>query len=129
MVKTWNAENVPLPRPRGTVQKGAPPRKHARKRNIPNPKRMSPKIADPIKGITDPVLRRLMRRGGVTRISNNMYQMSRDLLQIFLNNVLTVALEFTENRRVKTVSFEDVQLALKLVMGKKTYATPHVYGR
>ena len=43
-------------------------------------------------GITKPAIRRLARRGGVKRISGLIYEETRGVLKIFLENVCNFAL-------------------------------------
>ena len=43
--------------------------------------------ADCVLGITKPAIRRLARRGGVKRISGLIYEETRGVLKIFLENV------------------------------------------
>ena len=43
-----------------------------------------------IQGITKPAIRRLARRGGVKRISGLVYEETRGVLKIFLENVIRV---------------------------------------
>ena len=45
----------------------------------------------PSLGITKPAIRRLARRGGVKRISGLIYEETRGVLKIFLENVSTVS--------------------------------------
>ena len=47
----------------------------------------SPVISDSGIGITKPAIRRLARRGGVKRISGLIYEETRGVLKIFLENV------------------------------------------
>lgn len=42
-----------------------------------------------LSGITKPAIRRLARRGGVKRISGLIYEETRGVLKIFLENVST----------------------------------------
>ena len=42
-------------------------------------------------GITKPAIRRLARRGGVKRISGLIYEETRGVLKIFLENVCTAS--------------------------------------
>ena len=44
-------------------------------------------LRDNIQGITKPAIRRLARRGGVKRISATIYDETRGVLKIFLENV------------------------------------------
>ena len=70
-------------------------------------------LRDNIQGITKPALRRLCRRGGVKRISGLVYPESRGILKVFLENVIRDAIVYTEHARRKTVSAQDVVLALR----------------
>jgi hypothetical protein len=49
-------------------------------------------LRDNIQGITKPAIRRLARRGGVKRISGLIYEETRGVLKIFLENVSRLAL-------------------------------------
>nr|GEX89339.1 histone H4 [Tanacetum cinerariifolium] len=64
-------------------------------------------------GITKPVIRRLARRGGVKRISGLIYEETRGVLKIFLENVIRDAVMYIEHARRKTVTAMDVVYALK----------------
>ncbi|KAI3740940.1 hypothetical protein L2E82_31415 [Cichorium intybus] len=64
-------------------------------------------------GITKPAIRRLGRRGGVKRISGLIYEETRGVLKIFLENVIRDAVTYTEHARRKTVTAMDVVYALK----------------
>lgn len=66
-----------------------------------------------IEGITKPAIRRLARRGGVKRISLNIYKQIRDVLSGFLRNVVRDAITYTEHAKRKTVNAMDVVYALK----------------
>jgi len=87
-------------------------------------------LRDNIQGITKPAIRRLARRGGVKRISGLIYEETRGVLKIFLENVrvfrrLLAALAYpfvqvirdsvtyTEHAKRKTVTALDVVYALK----------------
>ncbi|RMZ52519.1 hypothetical protein APUTEX25_003662 [Auxenochlorella protothecoides] len=61
-------------------------------------------LRDNIQGITKPAIRRLARRGGVKRISGLIYEETRGVLKVFLENV---------HARRKTVTAFDVVYALK----------------
>uniref|UniRef100_M8BQZ9 Histone H4 n=1 Tax=Aegilops tauschii TaxID=37682 RepID=M8BQZ9_AEGTA len=65
------------------------------------------------KGTTTPAIRRLARRGGVKRISGLIYEETRGVLKIFLENVIRDAVTYTEHARRKTVTAMDVVYALK----------------
>ena len=66
-----------------------------------------------ILGITKPAIRRLARRGGVKRISADIYPETRFVLKHFLENVIKDTVTYTEHARRKTVSAMDVIYALK----------------
>jgi histone H4 len=76
-------------------------------------KRHKKVLRDNIQGITKPAIRRLCRRGGVKRISGNVYGESRTVLRTFLENVVRDAVTYTEHSRRKTVTSTDVVYALK----------------
>ena len=60
-----------------------------------------------------PAIRRLARRGGVKRISGAIYEETRGVLKVFLENVVRDAVTYTEHARRKTVTALDVVYALK----------------
>jgi len=82
-------------------------------------------------GITKPAIRRLARRGGVKRISGLIYEETRGVLKIFLENVCRInpyprfhlthrslqvirdSVTYTEHAKRKTVTALDVVYALK----------------
>ncbi|XP_043462986.1 histone H4-like [Leptopilina heterotoma] len=68
---------------------------------------------DNIRGITKGDIRRLARRGGVQRISGLIYELSRNVLKLFLENVIRDAVTFTEHARRQTVTVMDVVYALR----------------
>ncbi|KAM5142144.1 LOW QUALITY PROTEIN: histone H4-like [Mantella aurantiaca] len=69
-------------------------------------------LRDNIQGITKPAIRRLARRGGVKRISGLIYEETRGVLKVFLENVIRDAVTYTEHAKRKTVT-ADVVYALK----------------
>ncbi|GJZ55262.1 histone H4, partial [Tanacetum coccineum] len=70
-------------------------------------------LRDNIQGITKPAIRRLARRGRVKRISGLIYEETRGVLKIFLENVIRDAVTYTEHARRNTVTAMDVVYALK----------------
>uniref|UniRef100_A0AAV2MTQ5 Histone H4 n=1 Tax=Knipowitschia caucasica TaxID=637954 RepID=A0AAV2MTQ5_KNICA len=70
-------------------------------------------LRDNIQGITKPAIRRLARRGGVKRISGLIYEETRRVLKVFLENVIRDAVTYTEHAKRKTVTAMDVVYALK----------------
>jgi len=76
-------------------------------------KRHRKTLRDSIHGITKPAIRRLARRGGVKRISGLIYEETRGVLRIFLENIIRDAVTYTEHAKRKTVTALDVVYALK----------------
>ncbi|XP_061002279.1 uncharacterized protein LOC133059312 [Dama dama] len=70
-------------------------------------------LRDNIQGITKPAIRRLARRGGVKRISGLIYEETRGVLKVFLENVIRDAVTYTEHAKRKTVTAMYVVYALK----------------
>ncbi|KAJ8409425.1 hypothetical protein AAFF_G00228260 [Aldrovandia affinis] len=64
-------------------------------------------------GITKPAIRRLARRGGIKYISGLIYEETRGVLKVFLENVIRDAVTYTEHAKRKTVTAMDVVYALK----------------
>ena len=87
--------------PGGVSLGGAPP---PRRRRV---------FRDNIQGITKPAIRRLARRGGVKRISGLIYEETRGVLKVFLENVIRDAVTYCEHARRKTIQAMDVVYALK----------------
>merc|ERR1711879_88943 len=76
-------------------------------------KRHRKMVRDNIQGITKPAIRRLARRGGVKRISGLIYEETRGVLKVFLENVIRDAVTYTEHAKRKTVTALDFVYALK----------------
>lgn len=70
-------------------------------------------LRDTIQGITKPAIRRLARRGGVKRISGEVYDDVRGALKDFLKKVINDATIYCEHARRKTVSVGDVVNSLR----------------
>ena len=70
-------------------------------------------LRDNIQGVTKPAIRRLARRGGVKRISGLVYEETRGVLKVFLEDVVRDAVTYTTHARRKTVTAMDVVYALK----------------
>ncbi|KAF9242827.1 hypothetical protein BU15DRAFT_86638 [Melanogaster broomeanus] len=71
-------------------------------------------LRDNIQGITKPVrYPPSRRRGGVKRISGLIYEETRGVLKIFLENVIRDSVTYTEHAKRKTVTALDVVYALK----------------
>ena len=84
------------------------------------PRRRRQVLRDNIQGITKPAIRRLARRGGVKRISGLIYEETRGVLKVFLENVIRDSVTYAEHARRKTVTAMDVVYALKR-QGKTIY--------
>ena len=80
-----------------------------RKRLKGGAKRHRKVLRDNIQGITKPAIRRLARRGGVKRISGLIYEETRGVLKVFLENVIRDSVTYTEHARRKTVTAMDVK--------------------
>ena len=63
--------------------------------------------------ITNGALRRLARRGGVKRISSEVYEEVRKTLKTFVEGVVRDATAYTEHAKRKTVTALDVVNALR----------------
>ena len=82
-------------------------------KGVPGAKRHRKVLRDNILGVTKPAIRRLARRGGVKRINGLIYEETRSILKMFLEDVIRDAVTFTEHARRKTVTAMDVVYALK----------------
>uniref|UniRef100_A0A914QGU7 Histone H4 n=1 Tax=Panagrolaimus davidi TaxID=227884 RepID=A0A914QGU7_9BILA len=83
-------------------------------------KRHMMRLVGNIQGITKPDIRRLVRRGGVKRISGLIYEETRGCLKIFLEKVIRDSVTYCEHGKRKTVTAMDVIYALKR-QGKTLY--------
>ena len=99
------SESLPLP--------GPPPPSPSSPHTLSSPSFLRQVLRDNIQGITKPAIRRLARRGGVKRISGLIYEETRGVLKVFLENVIRDAVTYTEHARRKTVTAMDVVYALK----------------
>ena len=81
----------------------------------------SKKIHDEAKrGATSSKTDVVARRGGVKRISGLIYEETRGVLKVFLENVIRDSVTYTEHAKRKTVTALDVVYALKR-QGKTLY--------
>ena len=76
-------------------------------------KRYRKVLRDNIQGITKAAIRRLARRAGVTRLSGLIYEETRVILNLFLENVLRDTIAYTEHAKRSTITAIDVVYALK----------------
>lgn len=63
--------------------------------------------------LTKGSIRRLARRGGIKRISDQVYDQTRDFVDYFLNSIVKDAAVFAEHAKRKTITAMDVIYALK----------------
>ena len=70
-------------------------------------------IRDNIYGITKSDIRRLARKGGVKRLSGDIYWNIRGVLKAYLNDVICDTVIYTEYANRKTITALDVVHALK----------------
>ncbi|KAK7006961.1 histone-fold-containing protein [Favolaschia claudopus] len=80
---------------------------------IEGAKRHRKVLRDTIQSITKPDIRRLARRGGVKRMSGLIYEETRKVLKLFLENVIRDSVMYTDHAKRKTVTALDVVYALK----------------
>ena len=71
------------------------------------------RLANLENGISKSSIRRLARRGGVKRISTDIYDKTRSNLKKFLEKILHDTIILTEHSKRKTVTARDVVTALK----------------
>uniref|UniRef100_A0A3Q2E2X5 Histone H4 n=1 Tax=Cyprinodon variegatus TaxID=28743 RepID=A0A3Q2E2X5_CYPVA len=76
-------------------------------------------LRDNIQGITKPAIRRLAHRGGVKRISGLIYEETRGVLKVFLENVICDAVTYTEHAKRKTVTKLNIIESLYIEKVKK----------
>eukprot|EP00796_Vickermania_ingenoplastis_P004502 gene4502-biopygen2533 len=88
-------------------------------------KRQKKVLRDNIRGITRGSIRRLARRGGVKRISSEIYEEVRRVLKSFVEDVVRNGTSYTEYSRKKTVTAADVVNALRK-RGTSCTVTPRV---
>ena len=68
---------------------------------------------DNIQDITKFDFRRMARRGGVKRLSVLIYEESRGVLKVFLENIIRDSVTIMQHSRRSTVMVKDVLYALK----------------
>ncbi|KAK6544646.1 Core component of nucleosome [Orbilia ellipsospora] len=83
-------------------------------------KRHRKTLRDNIQAITKPSIRRLARRGGVKRISGQIYEEIRGVMKIYMEKILKDCVTYCEHARRKTVTVVDVVHALRRI-GRPIY--------
>ncbi len=76
-------------------------------------KRQKKVLRENVKSVSKGAIRRLARRGGVKRISSEVYEEVRKTLKAFVEGVVRDATAYTEHGKRKTVTALDVVNALK----------------
>ena len=76
-------------------------------------KRHNKSLRDNTKGISNPSIRRLARKGGVKRIAELCYDEAHRALRAFLFKVIKDTVTYTDYARRKTVITMDIVLGLK----------------
>ena len=69
---------------------------------------------DNICGISRPALQRLLRRAGVKRINNLVYEKLRDVMKNYMENIIKNIIVFVEHDKRKTIQKEDLAAALEM---------------
>ncbi|KAI3529563.1 histone H4-1 [Colletotrichum abscissum] len=70
-----------------------------------------------IRHISKPDIRRLARRGGVKRISYDVYNEARAAMKLFLENIIRSAVMYCDHANRRTITSLDVVHAVKLHKG------------
>ncbi|XP_065564253.1 histone H4-like [Artemia franciscana] len=70
-------------------------------------------LTDNIQGITKQAIRRLTPRGGVKHCSGSIYEETRGVLTIFIENIIRNAVIYSEHAKRRTVTAMDAVYALK----------------
>ena len=83
------------------------------KRRARTPLRHRKVLRNNLDGISKSDIRRLARRGGVKRMSQEMYHETRDILKQYIQRIIGTALVYTEYASRKTVTVYDIIHALK----------------
>jgi histone H3/H4 len=70
-------------------------------------------LRDNIQGITKPALIRLLRRAGVKRVNNGIYEELRGVIKYEMERILRNTVTITEYNRRKRVKIDDLETALE----------------
>lgn len=69
-------------------------------------------IRDSIQGLTKPAIQRLLLKAGVTHFSGLIYEESRAIIKVMLENLIRDVVTVTQYERSKTLSVDHVKVAL-----------------
>lgn len=69
-------------------------------------------LKDSIKGITNPSIRRLSRKAGITTVGNSVYSSIRNTTKEYVTEIMKDAIIYKNYRKAKTVTVEDIYYAL-----------------
>lgn len=72
-------------------------------------------LRDNIQGITKPALQRLCHRAGVKRISDDIYEVLRVNIKLYMEEILRKVVIFTEREQRRTVKVKDLEAALNIM--------------
>ena len=70
-------------------------------------------LKDNLLGITKADIRRLARRGGITRMSAEVYDVAREIIRSYLMRLVSDTVTYTQHANRKTIVALDVVYALK----------------
>ena len=73
-------------------------------------------LRDNIQGITKPAIRRLARRGGVKRISGLIYEETRGVLKVFLENVIRVCNNNNNNNKKQIIMIIVIMMMIMIII-------------
>lgn len=76
-------------------------------------------LRDNIQGLTKPAIQRLAHKAGVKAVSGLIYEETREILKVDMENIIRVAVTNMNARKAKTVSVEDIAHAIDTVDGVK----------
>jgi histone H3/H4 len=70
-------------------------------------------LRDNIQGVTKPAIKRLCRRAGVKRVSGLIYEESRGVIKVYMENLMRDAVTFMQADARKTLYIRDIKAACK----------------
>ena len=82
-------------------------------------------LRDNIQGIKKPAIKRLSQVAGIGILGGDVYDEVRQILKIYLQELVKYTVTYVEHARRKTVSGEDVRYAYEQLTGRKIYDDFH----